>query len=166
MKDVDMLVKGTQYYDNIRALALAHPAPDIPLPITVASDPERSLAVRRRRQIAQFAIPHVDGVHCDVRVLRDDGNPNDYLETAQFEPKPTLIEGTVLDARQSLSLPFAYQISNHSNLEILWAVGKHYRSLGLATVGDSVEIQGLRVAEDRILISHPTDDWVRLRSVA
>jgi predicted nucleotidyltransferase len=164
IKDVDMLVRGVDYYDNVHALALALPAPESELPLTVSSDTRRSLAVKRRREIAQFGIPDTDGIHCDVRLLRKLDDPNSYLETTSKDTFPITIEAAaVTDARQSLSLPFAYQIIAKKNKQQMWVVGNHYRLLGVAAVGDNIEVQGIQIAYDTILVSHPTNDWVQLR---
>ncbi len=162
LKDVDMLVRGVRYYNNVRTLAAEYPATETPLPPTVALDVKRTAAVKRRRQIAQFNIPGGNSMHCDVRLLREPEDPNDYHDTTTMTPIQVHLENArVEDADQSLSLPFAYRVSS-SEGNYWWVSGMLYRSIGAAAVGDIVSIHGLRINSDTVLVSHPSNDWIHL----
>jgi predicted nucleotidyltransferase len=155
-KDVDILVRGTGYVDGIAELAAKYAAP----PLNRISDPVRFAESRRRREIAQFTIPGVESVHCDVRVLRGESDPNDYCDEISMEPTPITINvARVTNADQSLSLPFAYQIDTNEEGP-LRVSGMHYHCLGVAAVGDQVRVQGLRINPNTIILSDPDGDHI------
>jgi hypothetical protein len=159
-KDVDMLVRGTQYTNNIRELAAEYTAP----PLNHIANPIRRAESQRRREITQFTVPGFSSVHCDVRVLRAENDPNNSQDKILAEPTPTTLNGArIVDADQSLCLPFAYQVETEDGRQ-LWVSGSHYHCLGVAAVNDRVRIQGLRVGEGSIVLSDPdTDYMVNLR---